>query len=414
MKAKITDKLVRNLNLSPKRPYYVCDEIIKGFRLVVRPTGTISYILCYRNDHGKSKKFTIGKYGSLTVSQAREIAQYKSAEVKTGTDIQEEKRSTREIARAASRTTLKVFFEEQYRPYCLTHMRSGLKRSKVIERHFVKSWPNRPLSEINSWLVSGWVSEKKRQNYSAAGINHPLAAMKALLRKAEEWGVIETNPLNSYKLLKVDTNTNVRFLSAQEESALRTALAKRQVVQREQRSSYREWQLSRNRTQLPKLPIEDFTDYLMPIVLLALNTGLRRGELFCLKWGDVDFNNKILTVVGESSKSGKTRHIPLNTEAVNTLRKWKCVSFHSELVFTSPVTHGKFDNINKSWKAVLQLANIENFRFHDLRHTFASKLAMKGVDLYTIKELLGHSSVEMTQRYAHLSPNHKSAAVSLL
>jgi integrase len=140
---------------------------------------------------------------------------------------------------------------------------------------------------------------------------------------------------------------------------------------------------------------------------------MRRGELFNLKWEDVNFAGKILTVVGETAKSGKTRHIPMNEEALSVLRKWHEQQKESELVFPSN-GGGRLDNISSSWERLIDSAQIKNFRFHDLRHDFASKLVMAGVDLNTVRELLGHSDIKMTLRYAHLAPEKLAAAVAKL
>ena len=146
---------------------------------------------------------------------------------------------------------------------------------------------------------------------------------------------------------------------------------------------------------------------------MAINTGLRRGELFNLQWADVDLVRKVITVEGQTSKSGQTRYVQLNSEAINTLLEWKKQT-DSAIVFASPVTGERFDNINKSWARLREEAGITDFRFHDLRHTFASKLVMAGIDLYTVKELLGHSTIQMTERYAHLAPEHKAEAVEAI
>jgi len=119
-------------------------------------------------------------------------------------------------------------------------------------------------------------------------------------------------------------------------------------------------------------------------------------------------------VRGHGAKSGNTRYIPLSDDALSTLRAWREQTSSPRLVFPSPVTGGRMDNIRKSWASLIKLANIQNFRFHDLRHSFASNLAMTGADLNTIRELLGHASIEMTLRYAHLTPGHKAAAVAML
>ncbi len=150
------------------------------------------------------------------------------------------------------------------------------------------------------------------------------------------------------------------------------------------------------------------------MVILSLNTGIRRGSLFSMEWPDVDFKNEVLTLRATATKSGKTYHVPLNRSAFDALKKWKSQSREDRLVFVSPKNKGRFDNCNTSWEEVLRMAEIEDFRWHDMRHSFASNLVMAGVDLNTVRELMGHADLKMTLKYAHLAPKVKRLAVSLL
>ena len=155
-------------------------------------------------------------------------------------------------------------------------------------------------------------------------------------------------------------------------------------------------------------------DYLLAAVITSMLTGLRRGEQFKLTWGDVDFRSGQLTVRASTAKAGKTRHVPMNTEVIQTLKAWKGRDADSkDFVFVTP-TGMPIISPKKAFNALLSAAKISDFTWHDLRHTFASKLAMSGVDLLTIKELLGHSSIRMTEVYAHLQPDRHQAAVALL
>jgi integrase len=169
-------------------------------------------------------------------------------------------------------------------------------------------------------------------------------------------------------------------------------------------------------TSAEDLKHRTFVDHLKPAVLLSLHTGLRQGELLNLTWDYVDFDRSILTVEGKTAKSGKTRHIPLSEEALWLLRTWKqeqTVKSVRRIVF--PAVDGEpMSEIGKSWERLLKRAKIQNFRWHDLRHDFASKLVMSGVDLNTVRELMGHADIKMTLVYAHLAPEHKAAAVAKL
>lgn len=377
----------------------------------------MSFCYRYRNEEGHARKYTIGRLGAeekgVTVKAAIAEARKKAAEVTLGTDIQKAKKTTRGKADKERRQTLRVFFEEQYKPYCLTDMKSGKARAQNIESHFVNPWGDKPLTEINNWLVTNWRKKKIQDGRKPAGVNRPISSLKALLNRAREWGVIEANPLD-LKPLPEDKNPVTRYLSDEEEVRLRAALDHRQDKQREERERYLEWQQARYQDLLPSLKERAFTDYLKPLVLTALNTGCRRGELFSLRARDLNFKQKQIVLDGAGTKSGNSRIIPMTDEAFNTLTTWVNETGALDLVFPSPVTGERLDNIKKSWETLLLQAQITNFRFHDLRHSFASKLAMKGVDLYTIKDLLGHASIETTQRYAHLAPEHKTKAMELL
>jgi len=183
---------------------------------------------------------------------------------------------------------------------------------------------------------------------------------------------------------------------------------------RSERASANQWRKERGKPLYEDLTSRTFADHLKPMVLLALNTGMRRGELFGLTWEDVNLKKRYLTIAGKTAKTGATRHIPLNDEALGTLIAWRNDTGSKHLVFPNPNTGKRFDNISTAWQHILKAAKINGFRFHDTRHHFASKLVMAEVDLNTVRELLGHSDLTMTLRYAHLAPEHKAAAVARL
>ncbi|WP_273649541.1 site-specific integrase, partial [Pseudomonas aeruginosa] len=244
--------------------------------------------------------------------------------------------------------------------------------------------------------------------------NRKMASMRGALSRAIEWGFLTEHPMTRLKQLKTDRKGRIRYLLPDEEARLRQALDDRQETIRAERDSANTWREERHKARLPDLREVAFPDHLKPLVLLSLNTGMRRGEVFNLTWADIDLKNKLITVEGDTSKSGQTRHIPMNKETMTSIEGWrKQYPRNSGYVF--PGKDGKrLDNVKKSWDGLLKLARIEGFRWHDLRHTFASKLVMAGVPLNTVRELLGHSDLAMTLRYAHLAPDSKAAAVELI
>lgn len=411
MKLKLSATSIRNLQPKEK-PYEVRDTDIKGFVLRVQPTGVMVYYLDYRVN-GKRNRFRIGTHGTVTPAQARDVASDKSGDVAHGVDLQiEKKRTSSEVERERS-LSLQGFIDNKYGPWVETHHRRGKDTLSRLKRCFEELLPKN-MTEITPWVIEKWRSARIKSDTKQSTINRDIVVIKAALSKAVEWGLIDANPIARVKPARIDSSAVIRYLSEAEEKSLRDALDAREDDIRNKRESANRWRKDRNLAQFPLISNEAFADHLKPMALLSLNTGLRRGELFQLKWGNVDLQGALLTVVGETAKSGKTRHVPLNSESLDVLKKWNKQSKDKNgLVFPSK-TGGVMDNIQTAWEKLLIRAGITEFRWHDLRHNFASKLVMAGVDLNTVRELLGHGDIKMTLRYAHLAPEHKAAAVARL
>src|SRR5262249_43167023 len=148
-----------------------------------------------------------------------------------------------------------------------------------------------------------------------------------------------------------------------------------------------------------------------PLLKVALHTGLRKTEQLSLTWADADFKAKVITV--RQSKSGEPRLIPINSILEETLRKIP-QRIDNPFVFAGTKPGKRQNDLPKGWERFLAKAEIVDFHCHDLRHTFASRLVMKGVDLYKVMKLLGHHDFKMTERYAHLSPKYLKEAVDVL
>jgi integrase len=173
-----------------------------------------------------------------------------------------------------------------------------------------------------------------------------------------------------------------------------------------------EWRREREYPEWPEYG--RYTDHLTPLVLLAKNTGCRRGELLQLRWRDIDLKSARLTIRGDGAKSGTTRVVALNVEAVSVLKAWQPRPADADAFVFQNAEGDSLGGIKTAFLKLLQDAKIVGFRFHDLRHDFASKLVQAGVDLNTVRELLGHADLKMTLRYAHLAPEHQAAAVAKL
>jgi integrase len=357
-------------------------------------------------------RFRIGKQEALSPAQARDEAILLSARVIAGEDVQKEKKRERQAARFAKSRTLDGFLRNKYEPWVCSQRKTGTATIQRIRSNFAHLM-DRSLNEISVWAIETWRSQQLKSGKAGTTINRDVIALKACLSKAVEWEVLDAHPLRKLRPIKTDKLPCVRYLTKGEEDALRNALRRRDDRIRNKRRNGNGWRRMRHVAELPDLADQHYADHLRPMVLLTLNTGLRRGEIFCLQWADVDLSRNIMTIRGGTAKSGTTRHIPLNPEVALTLQRWKSSTTYSDWVFPAK-DGGRLTSIRTSWHTVLRDAKINDFRWHDLRHHFASRLVMTGVDLNTVRELLGHSDLSMTLRYAHLSPEHKAEAVARL
>lgn len=408
MKARISNQTIKAAQPREK-PYEIVDHDLKGFLARVQPSGRVSYYYSYRNRAGVKKRFRLGSHPAITPSLARKVAAQTAAQVIQGGDPHAERKREKASEQELAAHTLNAFITNVYSEWATTHQKRASETLQLLRSNF-QDLLDKQIGDVTAWDVQLWRTSAQKRGLAASTINRRVTALKAVLNKAVEAGYLHSNPTSSVKALRLDRNAAVRFLSEEEESRLREALAERDLELRRARVSANKWRLKRNRAPIDEYPAH-FVDYLEPMVLLALNTGLRRSELFKLSWNQVNTPRCDLTVVGSYSKNGQTRHIPLNSEALEVIMK---VEASNNLVLPNPETNQEFKDIKKAWKNLLLRAQITEFRFHDLRHTFASKLVMSGVDLYTVKELLGHSTIQMTERYAHLASSHKAKAVELL
>ena len=144
-------------------------------------------------------------------------------------------------------------------------------------------------------------------------------------------------------------------------------------------------------------------------MIVAVHTGMRKGEILNLRWDQVDFEKGIITLT--DTKNDQRRYVPMDEMVKSTLRE---MERKNDYIFCGLCPGRPLVWIELSFRKVLEKSGIEDFKIHDLRHTFASNLVMSGVDLVTVKELLGHKTIEMTLRYSHLAPDHKMRAVNIL
>jgi len=248
------------------------------------------------------------------------------------------------------------------------------------------------ISKINSGHIESYrlmrLAQKSRRApgpVSNVTVNRDVEALRSMLAKAVKWGFIGRNPASEVEDFDED-NKRERFLSSDEIRRLLRA------------------------TKQSASPI------LRPAVYLALQTGMRKSELLGLRWSDVNFEASKL--LARDTKNGEPRQVPMSRRSTWLLKKMAAKNPLAEWVFESQQRDGTKSgatDIKTGWHRAMRLARIERFRFHDLRHTFASHFAMRRGDLYALAKILGHSSPKITlDRYAHLSPEFVHAQRSVM
>ena len=263
----------------------------------------------------------------------------------------------------------------QYLEYSKTRTKPKThRRYRDFVKHLLVAFSDRHIRDIAARDLEEYMTERK-STASNSTINKELACVKHMFNKAVEWGYLKHNQLAGVKRLK-EPPGRLRYLTRNEEERLINACA----------------------------------GHLKPIVVTALNTGMRKGEILSLTWADVNMHNRIITI--RKSKNNETRSIPMSDTLYETLKSQKS-STNGQNVF--PGKNGDcLTEIKRSFATALRKAGIKDFRFHDLRHTFASRLVMSGVDIRTVQELMGHKDIRMTMRYSHLSNSHLKEAVKRL
>ena len=262
------------------------------------------------------------------------------------------------------------------------HVIGRLRNAKHYEQYrarWAAALKGKGLRQVLPEDVSRYAAKRRAAGKAPATINRELSFLRRAFNVAIKNQKADRNPVTA-DLFAKENNQRVRFLSPEEEQGLQTAMRP-----------------------------EDWA-----LVAVAMHTGMRRSEQFSLRWDNIDFGVGIITI--PRSKSGETRRIAMN-ETVREILRALPGRLKGEWVFpsgtgTTPIDGQNFSN--RVFLKALRQAKVIDFSWHCLRHTFASRLVMKGVDLRTVQELLGHKTVTMTLRYSHLSPAHQMDAVRRL
>jgi integrase len=271
-----------------------------------------------------------------------------------------------------------IFFEEfaaEYMELYASQKRSWVRDRSAI-KHFNEFFKGKLLSMITPEIIERYKAARKDAGANPTTVNRELATLKTIFNIAILWGKIDFSPAKQIRRFQVN-NIREKILSDEDMRRL----------------------------------VDVAEPRIKPVLIIALSTGMRRNEILGLKWQNIHFEGKYIFI--EYSKSGKTRQIPMNDLIIETLKNIPRVS---EFVFYNSKKNKNVSlfAVRDAFLRACEKAKIKGLRFHDLRHCAASAMVRKGIDLVTVSKILGHSSIIMTMRYAHPTPENMRFAINSL
>ena len=257
---------------------------------------------------------------------------------------------------------------------------SSHKRDKSLVNQLRSAFGDYYLTEITPAMISDFKVKRRADGVSPRTINYELTTMSHAFNIAiREWGLASENPVMKVRKDRVSNNIE-RWLTLEEEKKL----------------------------------LKESPKWLQDIIVFAIHTGLRQSEILDLKWSQVDMDRRTVTILEQKNRCVDT--LPLNETVMNVLRdRYKSDVHLDGYIFPNTISARKGNRLlMKAFYVALKKSGVRNFRFHDLRHTFATRLIQNGVDLYTVQKLGRWKTVTMVQRYAHHHPESLRAAIEMI
>lgn len=360
----------------------------------VKGAPDIVYDISYKKD-GKKIWEKIGwKSQGYSVKLARKIRNERIIALQHGEELPQDKKKA---------ITFMALAEKYLKWSAENKNRAGIEDKSRYENHLKARFDSKRLDEIVLLDLDRMKSEMTKSGLSLKTISHCLALIRAMYNKATDWNLYDgDNPIKKKRpgerkgIMPTVQNARDRFLSVEEAEVLLKELKRNHQI----KDSY--------------VVLKDHK--LHDIALISLHTGARAGEIFNLKGQDIDFKNELITL--RDTKNTETRYAPM-TKNVKMMLKNRMPEDQNGYIFTNKHS-GKIKEVSNAFQRIVDRIGfndgVDDSRqrvvFHTCRHTFASWLAIQGTPLYTIAKLMGHKSIAMSERYSHLSPDHKKDAVN--
>ncbi len=346
--------------------FEACCADLPGLYLELRATspGQGTYYYRYKDHSKKTCHKRIGSTADITLADARKQAKQIKAEIALGA-------YPKSVEKEVTVPTFTDFFEQQYMPYVTPRKRSWAS-DESLYRNYLKDEFTQRLDQITRQQIQRWHTKLRiEKKLAPATADHGIKLLKHALNLAMDWSLVDKNPAAKVPLFNVDNKVE-RYLDDVEMQRLLHVLS---------------------------------TDENRPVCLIALfllSTGARLNEALTARWDQVNRQTRVWRISAAVSKSGRVRAIPLNDSALEVLSQLDTEGEFDHL-FVNRKTGKPYTTIMKVWSRLRAKAGLASLRCHDLRHIYASALANDNVSIFTIAACLGHQSVDVTKRYAHLS-----------
>lgn len=374
MTAKLSKKMIDAFEATGKLEY-LWDAEVKGFGVVITPAGSKSFILNYRNQDNRSRRKTIGKYGKLTVEQARDIARDLTYRIAKGDDPvqQDEWQRNQPTFEEVAKRFLDDHSAIRSRP--ATHASNVQILAHMILPHFGKM----KIRSIERKDIYDYLAKNRQR---PIGANRSLACMSSIMSKAELWGYRDRNSNPCFGVERFPENRRERFLSEQEFASLESAMQRAE----------------RNLTESP---------HVLAMFRIMMHTGCRPGEARHLKWDYVDFTNRVIRLPKEATKEKRPKTLFITPYLEGVLKNIRRMEGNPYVVVSERNDGKPIMDVKKPWDRIKKAAGITTeLHLHDLRHSHASMANALGYSLPMIGALLGHTQAQTTLRYAHLATDH--------
>lgn len=342
----------------------VFDKGCRNLALEVSNTGRKTYYFRYQDSRGKTRQPKLSDAQSISLKQARTLTNRYRGEIEMGEDPWEAKAELKQVP------LVENFIYESFLPFIKTYKRSWDTDLSLLKNHVVPAFGRLYMDEVEKRHIIDFIA-KQLETHKPGSVNRVIILLRYIYNCAIRWEVagIKKNPTQGIPLLE-ENNKKERFLSKEEAEKL----------------------LEATRNSPNKM-----LQYIIPMLIL---TGARKNEVIHAKWEDFNFEQKVWRI--PISKSGKARYVPISA-GVEQLLANVPVYEGCDLVFPNPKTLKPYVSFFYAWDTVRKSVGLEDVRVHDLRHSFASFLVNAGRSLYEVQNILGHTQIKTTQRYAHLS-----------